>query len=111
MLGLLVTLTSVGAGALGTVLLANPYPLRLTPPRPIATDIAHAIPLALFAGADHLLARDVNLPVLGNLLFGSIPPVVLGATLSARLPHRLLRAALALTLPAIGGRLGASPLP
>ena len=104
-LGVLVTLTSVGAGALGAVFLSYLYPLRLTPPRLIATDIVHAIPLAMFAGAGHLLIGNVNFGLLGNLLLGSIPAVIVGAMLSARLPHALLRAALAVVLLAIGVKL------
>ena len=104
-LGVLVTLTSVGAGALGAVFLVYLYPLRLTPPRLIATDIVHAIPLAMFAGTGHLLMGNVNFGLLGNLLVGSIPAVILGAMLSARLPHALLRGALAIVLLLIGGKL------
>lgn len=104
-LGVLVTLTSVGAGALGAVFLAYLYPFRLTPPRLIATDIVHAIPLAIFAGTGHLLIGNVDVGLLGNLLLGSIPAVMVGAMLSARLPHALLRAALALVLLTIGLKL------
>lgn len=110
-LGVLVTLTSVGAGALGAVFLAYLYPLRLTPPRLIATDIAHAIPLAVFAGLGHLLMGNVDFALLGNLLLGSIPAVLLGATLSARLPHLWLRRALALVLFLIALKLGWSVTP
>jgi uncharacterized membrane protein YfcA len=110
-LGLLVTLTSVGAGALGAVFLAYLYPLRLTPPRLIATDIAHAIPLAVFAGLGHLLMGNVDFGLLANLLLGSIPAVLLGATLSARLPHLWLRRALALVLFLIALKLGWSMTP
>lgn len=104
-LGILVTLTSVGAGALGAVFLAYLYPLRLTPPRLIATDIVHAIPLAIFAGIGHLLIGNVDFTLLGNLLLGSIPAVIVGAMLSARLPHVLLRGSLAVVLLSIGGKL------
>lgn len=104
-LGLLVTLTSVGAGALGAVFLSYLYPLRLTPPRLIATDIAHAIPLAVFAGAGHLLIGNVDFALLGNLLAGSVPAVIAGAMLSSRLPHALLRMLLAVVLMAIGVKL------
>ncbi|MBI5790605.1 MAG: sulfite exporter TauE/SafE family protein [Rhodocyclales bacterium] len=104
-LGLLVTLTSVGAGALGAVFLSYLYPLRLTPPRLIATDIAHAIPLAVFAGAGHLLIGNVDFGLLGNLLAGSVPAVIVGAMLSSRLPHALLRMLLAVVLMAIGVKL------
>ena len=104
-LGVLVTLTSVGAGALGAVFLVYLYPLRLTPPRLIATDIVHAIPLAMFAGTGHLLMGNVNFGLLGNLLLGSVPAVILGAMMSARLPHGVLRVALAAVLLVIGGKL------
>jgi uncharacterized membrane protein YfcA len=105
LLGVLVSMTSVGAGALGAVLLTYLYPLRLTPPRLIATDIVHAIPLAIFAGMGHLLIGSVNFALLGNLLLGSIPAAILGATLSARLPHAWLRWALTGVLALIGGKL------
>lgn len=104
-LGILVTFTSVGAGALGAVFLVYQYPLRLTPPRLIATDIVHAIPLALFAGIGHLLLGNVDYSLLGNLLLGPVPAVILGAILSARLPHGYLRVVLVLVLLAAGGKL------
>ena len=105
LLGVLVTLTSIGAGALGAVLLVYLYPLRLTPPRLIATDIVHAIPLALFAGLGHLAMGDVDFYMLPYLLLGSIPGVILGARFSARLPHQILRIILAFVLLAIGLKL------
>ncbi len=105
LIGMLVTLTSVGAGALGAVFLTYLYPLRLTPPRLVATDIVHAIPLAMFAGAGHLMIGNIDLSLLGNLLIGSVPAVVLGAMLSARLPHALLRGLLAVVLLLIGTKL------
>ncbi|MDE2367760.1 MAG: sulfite exporter TauE/SafE family protein [Burkholderiales bacterium] len=104
-LGVLVTLTSVGAGAIGTVALVYLYPRRLTPPRLIATDIVHAIPLALFAGVGHLMLGDVNVGMLGGLLLGSIPGVIVGTKLSTRLPHHWLRALLALLLLVISARM------
>lgn len=105
-LGVLVTLTSVGAGALGAVFLAYLYPLRLSPPRLIASDIVHAIPLAMFAGLGHVWIGNVDVGLLLNLLLGSIPAVLIGAMLSARLPHALLRGALAVVLLIIGLKLG-----
>lgn len=110
-LGALVTATSVGAGALGVVFLVYLYPLRLTPPRLIATDIVHAIPLALFAGLGHLLMGNVKFDLLGNLLIGSVPAVIVGAMLSARLPHAFLRGALASVLLLIGVKLAWAHLP
>jgi uncharacterized protein len=104
-LGVLVTLTSIGAGTLGAVLLTYLYPLRLTPPRLIATDITHAIPLALFAGVGHLLMGNVNFELLFALLLGSVPGVLLGAMFSSRLPHHLLRVGLVLVLSLVGAKL------
>lgn len=107
-LGALVTLTSVGAGALGAVCLVFLYPERLTPARLVATDIVHAIPLAVFAGMGHLLIGDVDVRLLAMLLCGSIPGVIIGVKLSARLPQFLLRWVLAGTLLAVGLRLWTS---
>ena len=104
-LGVIVTLTSVGAGALGVVILTYLYPLRLTPARLIATDIVHAIPLALFAGLGHLLVGHVDFELLGWLLLGSIPGVFIGAKLSTKLPARFLRLALATVLCAVAIKL------
>ncbi|HUR87536.1 MAG TPA: sulfite exporter TauE/SafE family protein [Ramlibacter sp.] len=98
LLGFLVTLTSVGAGALGVVFLAYLYPLRLTPTRLIATDIVHAVPLTIFAGTGHLIAGNVDFNLLGNLLIGSLPGVVIGALLSSRLPQVALKRALSAIL-------------
>lgn len=103
--GVLVTMTSVGGGALGAMMLVYLYPLRLAPPRLVATDIVHAIPLALFAGIGHLVIRNVNFALLGNLLEGSIPGVIARAMLSARLPHAVLRTVVAAVLLLIGLRL------
>ncbi|MDD4950720.1 sulfite exporter TauE/SafE family protein [Sulfuricurvum sp.] len=105
LLGFLVSLTSVGAGALGAVFLAYLYPLRLTPSRLIATDIVHAIPLAIFAGIGHLLIGNVNFGLLGTLLIGSIPAVIIGAMLSSRLSNVVLRVILSFVLLAIGIKL------
>ena len=105
LLGFLVTLTSVGAGAVGAVLMAYLYPLRLTPSRLVATDIVHAVPLALFAGTGHLLAGNVDFVLLASLLLGSVPGVWLGAKLSLRMPQLYLRAALATVLATIGLKL------
>lgn len=104
-LGVLVTMTSVGAGALGVIALLYIYPSRLPAPRLIATDVAHAIPLAMFAGLGHLAVGNVDAGLLRDLLAGSIPAGILGAVLSARLPHGWLRWALAVTLMVIGLKL------
>lgn len=109
-LGMAVTLTSVGAGALGAVFLAYLYPLRLSPPRLVATDIVHAIPLAVLAGAGHAAMGNVDVPLLLNLLVGSVPAVIVGALLSARLPHGPVRVMLALVLSVVAVKLIASGL-
>lgn len=101
LLGVMVTLTSIGAGALGVVMLVHLYP-RLAPPRLVASDIAHAIPLALCAGLGHLAISGVDLNLLGNLLAGSIPAALVGAAVSSRVPHVVLRTALGVVLLAIG---------
>lgn len=97
-LGALVSLTSVGAGALGTTLMLAIYPLRMTPQRLIATDIAHAIPLAVVAGSGYLIAGLVDGHMLMSMLAGSVPAVLLGSLLAARLSVTWLRRVLALVL-------------
>ena len=104
-LGVMVTLTSIGAGALGTVMLVYLYPVRLTAAKLVGTDLAHAIPLALLAGAGHLALGNVDFGLLGTLLAGSIPGILIGATLSARVPEGLVRGAIAVILLYVGIRL------
>ncbi|MFZ2974634.1 MAG: sulfite exporter TauE/SafE family protein [Ferribacterium limneticum] len=101
-LGLCVALTSVGAGALGSVMLLYLYPLRMTPHRLVATDIVHAIPLAVVAGLGYLFAGMVDWWMLASLLVGSIPTVLLGSLLAGRIPGRAVQLALALVLLAAG---------
>jgi uncharacterized membrane protein YfcA len=104
-LGVLVTLTSVGAGALCAVLLTYLYPLRMTPRRLVATDLVHAIPLTVVAGSGHLLMGNVDGGLLLQLLAGSVPGVLLGAHFSDRAPDALLRPLIALMLIAVGLKL------
>lgn len=101
-LGVIVTLTSVGAGALGAVALNRLHGARLGPLRLVATDIAHAIPLALCAGVGHLAFSTVDVSLLRDLLMGSIPAALLGAAAAAHVPQALLRRALGLTLLVVG---------
>jgi uncharacterized membrane protein YfcA len=103
--GCLVALTSVGAGALGTVALIYLYPYRLTPAKLVGTDLAHAIPLALVAGAGHLMLGNVDFGLLANLLLGSIPGIVLGSLLSTRAPEAIIRNAIAFVLLLVAGKL------
>ncbi len=101
-LGLCVALTSVGAGALGSVMLLYLYPLRMTPHRLVATDIVHAIPLAVVAGLGYLFAGMVDWWMLASLLVGSIPTVLMGSLLAGKIPGRAVQLALALVLVAAG---------
>lgn len=101
-LGLCVALTSVGAGALGSVMLLYLYPLRMTPHRLVATDIVHAIPLAMAAGLGYLLAGMVDWWMLANLLMGSIPTVLLGSLLARKISARAVQIALAVVLIVTG---------
>lgn len=101
-LGLCVALTSVGAGALGSVILLYLYPLRMTPHRLVATDIVHAIPLAVVAGLGYLFAGLVDWWMLASLLVGSIPTVLLGSLLAGKISGRWVQIALALVLVAAG---------
>lgn len=101
-LGVVVTLTSVGAGALGTVIMLYLYPLRLTSTKVVGTDLAHAIPLALVAGLTHLWAGNVNYTLLATLLAGSIPGVIIGAWCSTKMAEKMLSKLLALLLLVAG---------
>jgi uncharacterized protein len=105
LLGFLVTLTSIGAGALGVVMLVYLYPFRLTPAKLVGTDIAHAIPLTLVAGLGHVSLGNVDFRLLAALLVGSIPGIIIGSRLTLRVDHRYVRIAIALMLAVVGGRL------
>ncbi|MEM7397355.1 MAG: sulfite exporter TauE/SafE family protein [Pseudomonadota bacterium] len=96
-LGLLVTLTSVGAGAIGVVVLAILFP-ALPAKRIVGSDIAHAVPLTLVAGAGHLGLGHVDFGLLAALLVGSIPGILIGSRLAGVAPDWLLRPLLAVTL-------------
>jgi uncharacterized membrane protein YfcA len=97
LLGLLVTLTSVGAGAIGVTVLAALYPM-LPARRLVGTDIAHAVPLTLLGGLGHFGLGNVDTGLLLGLLIGSIPGILLGARLAGLAPEWLLRPLLAVTL-------------
>jgi uncharacterized protein len=101
-LGFLVTFTSIGAGALGAVMLLYLYPFRLTAGKLVGTDIAHAIPLTFLAGMGHLFLGNVNGELLAGLLIGSIPGIALGSLVSAHAPERLVRSAIYVMLAAVG---------
>jgi uncharacterized membrane protein YfcA len=100
-LGVLVTLSSIGAGALGATLILLLYP-RLPAQRLVGTDIAHAVPLTLVAGIGHATLGHVDWFLLAALLVGSLPGIWLGAQLSRKMPERLVRNLLCLSLLTAG---------
>jgi uncharacterized protein len=105
MLGAGVTLTSVGAGALGVVALVALYPLRLPPDRLVATDIAHALPITIIGAAGHAMLGHLDLQALACLLVGSIPGVLLASRAAIRLPARLTRTLIAVMLAVVSERM------
>ncbi|MDP1640042.1 MAG: sulfite exporter TauE/SafE family protein [Hyphomicrobium sp.] len=96
-LGVLVALTSVGAGAIGVVALTALYS-SLSARRLVGTDIVHAIPLTFLAGASHFGMGNVDLKILGFLLIGSVPGIALGSRITGLVPDWVLRVTLALVL-------------
>jgi hypothetical protein len=80
------------------------YP-QLSTPRIVGSDIAHAVPLTLIAGTGHWIIGSVDTTILGSLLAGSIPGIIVGAWMTTRIPDRVLRLALAAVLLIVGGRL------
>jgi len=103
-LGVLVSLTSIGAGALGIVALLVLYP-RLKLPRLIGSDIAHAVPLTLLAGIGHWILGSVDWVLLRSLLAGSLPGIVVGCYAAPRVPELVLRVVLAFTLIAVAAQM------
>ena len=103
-LGFLVPLTSVGAGAFCAAMLMFLYPSMATR-NIVGTDLAHAVPLTLVAGLGHLQMGTVNLDLLLALLLGSLPGIYLGSHMSSRVPERVLRTLLAGMLLLIGTKL------
>ena len=103
-LGVLVSLSSVGAGALGMTALLILYP-RLPTNRLVGSDIAHAVPLTLIAGMGHWAMGSVDLSLLASLLIGSVPGIIAGSLISARVPDGVTRVILAGTLAIVGGKL------
>jgi uncharacterized membrane protein YfcA len=103
-LGVLVSISSVGAGAIGVTILILLYP-RLPTSRIVGSDIAHAVPLTLIAGSGHWLLGSIDWPLLLSLLVGSLPGIVVGSLMSVRVPDAVLRYVLAVTLFVVGARL------
>jgi len=103
-LGALVTISSVGAGAVGVTALILLYP-HLPTKTIVGSDIAHAVPLTLVAGLGHWWLGSLDWPLLISLLTGSIPGIILGSYLSNKVPDAVLRPILAAVLVLVGGRL------
>ena len=103
-IGTLVTLTSVGAGAIGVSVLLILFPL-LPLPRIVAADIAYAVPLTLVAGLGHASLGSVDWPLAAQLLAGSLPGIWLGTRLMRHTPERLVRSLLSLLLAYAGTKL------
>jgi uncharacterized membrane protein YfcA len=106
-LGVLVSISSVGAGAVGVTALLVLYP-RLPMARIVGSDIAHAVPLTLIAGIGHWAMGAIDWHLMGVLLIGSLPGIVIGSYCATRVPETALRWLLATTLIMVAGRLASS---
>ncbi|GAA5783875.1 UPF0721 transmembrane protein [Chitiniphilus shinanonensis] len=104
LLGVIVTLSSIGAGAIGTIALFLLFPLLPTA-RLVGTEIAHAVPLTLVAGLGHAGLGNLDWGLLSNLLVGSLPGIYFGSQLTGRLPDHILRPVLAGMLVLVGSKL------
>lgn len=102
-LGVLVTLSSVGAGAIAAAVLMILYP-KLASIKIVGTDLAHAVPLTLIAGLGHMFLGNVDFLLLGSLLIGSLPAIMLGTKLGANIPDKVLHPILASVLMLIGAK-------
>jgi uncharacterized protein len=103
-LGLIVSISSIGAGAIGVTVLFLLYP-KLPMARIVGSDIAHAVPLTLVGGIGHWLLGAVDLPVFASLIIGSVPGILLGSYAAIRTPERMLRLVLAGTLVVVATKL------
>jgi uncharacterized protein len=104
LIGTLVTLTSVGAGAIGVTVLMILYP-KLPLTRIVGADIAYAVPLTLVAGLGHASLGSVDWPLLAKLLAGSLPGIWIGSHLLTRTPDRVIRSLLSVLLAYAGVKL------
>ena len=103
-LGVLVSISSVGAGAIGVIALIMLYP-QLPIARIVGSDIAHAVPLTLIAGTGHWMMGSVDWHIMGSLLAGSLPGIFVGSYFGIRIPERALRLVLATTLFVVASRI------
>jgi uncharacterized protein len=106
-LGTVVSLSSVGAGAIGVTCLLLLYP-KLPAVKIVGSDIAHAVPLTLVAGVGHWLLGSVDFQIFGLLILGSVPGILLGSYAAVRLPEPALRIVLAATLLVVAAKLSFS---
>lgn len=103
-LGVLVTISSIGAGAIGATILVLLYP-RLSPAEIAGTDIAYAVPLTAIAAFGHFWLGTINWELLGALLIGSVPGITIGSLAARSVPENFLRGLLATTLTAVAAKL------
>lgn len=103
-LGVLVSISSVGAGAIGVIALMLLYP-QLSMVRIVGSDIAHAVPLTLIAGTGHWWMGSVDWHIIVSLLAGSLPGIFVGSYFAIRIPERALRLVLATTLFIVASRI------
>jgi hypothetical protein len=108
-LGVLVSISSVGAGAVGVTALLLLYP-QLPMARIVGSDIAHAVPLTLVAGIGHWATGAIDWRLMGVLLIGSLPGIVIGSYFANRVPETALRVVLAATLILVAGNLASHEL-
>jgi len=103
-LGILVTVSSIGAGAIGATLLVMLYP-RMSSAEVAGTDIAYAVPLTAIAALGHWWLGSIHWELLFSLLIGSLPGITLGSWVARAVPEKFLRALLAMTLTAVAVKL------
>ena len=103
-LGTLVTISSIGAGAIGATLLVMLYP-RLSAAEVAGTDIAYAVPLTAIAAFGHWWLGSINWTLLAMLLIGSVPGITLGSWMARAVPEKFLRVLLAMTLTGVAAKL------
>ncbi|MRT31322.1 MULTISPECIES: sulfite exporter TauE/SafE family protein [Herbaspirillum] len=104
LLGTLVTISSIGAGAVGATLLVLLYP-RLSPAEIAGTDIAYAVPLTAIAALGHWWLGSINWELLATLLLGSVPGITIGSLAARAVPEKFLRGLLAITLTSVAVKL------
>src|ERR1700687_750744 len=104
LLGVLVSISSVGAGAIGVMALVILYP-RLPVATIVGSDIAHAVPLPLIAGVGHWMIGTVDWHIIGSLLVGSLPGIFIASYFAVRVPETALRILLAVTLLVVAGKI------